>query len=87
MKWEDVDADAAIWTIPAVAIERALAHQDSNAVRAVYNRTQYWDGRIYFDYRRQPSATYPEGEEVANALRGFLNCPCKIFAPDRIWSR
>ncbi len=27
------------------AIERALAHQDSNAVRAVYNRTQYWDER------------------------------------------
>ena len=28
------------------AIERALAHQDGNAVRAVYNRTQYWDERI-----------------------------------------
>ena len=28
------------------AIERALAHQDSNAVRAVYNRTQYWDERV-----------------------------------------
>lgn len=28
------------------AIERALAHQDTNAVRAVYNRTQYWDERV-----------------------------------------
>nr|WP_161981636.1 site-specific integrase [Aurantiacibacter suaedae] len=28
------------------AIERALAHQDSNAVRRVYNRTQYWDERV-----------------------------------------
>ena len=28
------------------AIERALAHQDSNAVRAVYNRTAYWKERI-----------------------------------------
>lgn len=28
------------------AIERALAHQDSNAVRAAYNRTQYWDARV-----------------------------------------
>tara|TARA_R110002033_G_scaffold114041_4_gene159024 strand:+ start:2103 stop:3326 length:1224 start_codon:yes stop_codon:yes gene_type:complete len=28
------------------AIERALAHQDSNAVRAVYNRTAYWDERV-----------------------------------------
>ncbi|MCL6251533.1 site-specific integrase [Altererythrobacter sp. KTW20L] len=28
------------------AIERALAHQDSNAVRAVYNRTQYWNERV-----------------------------------------
>jgi len=28
------------------AIERALAHQDSNAVRAVYNRTQYWEDRV-----------------------------------------
>lgn len=28
------------------AIERALAHQDKNAVRAVYNRTAYWDERV-----------------------------------------
>lgn len=28
------------------AIERALAHQDNNAVRAAYNRTQYWDERV-----------------------------------------
>jgi integrase len=28
------------------AIERALAHQDSNAVSAVYNRTAYWDERV-----------------------------------------
>lgn len=28
------------------AIERALAHQDGNAVRAIYNRTQYWDERV-----------------------------------------
>jgi integrase len=28
------------------AIERALAHQDSNSVRAVYNRTAYWDERV-----------------------------------------
>jgi len=27
-------------------IERALAHQDGNAVRAVYNRTQYWHERV-----------------------------------------
>jgi len=28
------------------AIERALAHQDGNAVRAVYNRTAYWSERV-----------------------------------------
>ena len=28
------------------AIERALAHQDANAVRAVYNRTAYWAERV-----------------------------------------
>lgn len=28
------------------AIERALAHEDRNAVRAAYNRTQYWDQRV-----------------------------------------
>jgi integrase len=28
------------------AIERALAHQDSNAVRAVYNRSAYWSERV-----------------------------------------
>ena len=28
------------------AIERALAHQDKNAVRAVYNRTAYWNERV-----------------------------------------
>ena len=28
------------------AIERALAHGDSNAVRGIYNRGQYWDERI-----------------------------------------
>ncbi|MFO6448232.1 tyrosine-type recombinase/integrase [Erythrobacter sp. NE805] len=30
----------------ADAIERALAHQDGNAVRAIYNRTQYWPERV-----------------------------------------
>ena len=28
------------------AIERALAHQDGNAVRAVYNRSAYWKDRV-----------------------------------------
>lgn len=28
------------------AIERALAHEDANAVRKAYNRTQYWDERV-----------------------------------------
>lgn len=28
------------------AIERSLAHQDSNAVRAAYNRTAYWEERV-----------------------------------------
>ena len=28
------------------AIERALAHQDGNSIRAAYNRTAYWDERI-----------------------------------------
>lgn len=28
------------------AIERALAHQDSNGVRAAYNRGSYWDERV-----------------------------------------
>ena len=28
------------------AIERALAHGDSNAVRGVYNRGNYWDKRV-----------------------------------------
>ncbi|WP_209349352.1 integrase arm-type DNA-binding domain-containing protein [Pontixanthobacter sp. CEM42] len=29
------------------AIERSLAHQDANAVRAAYNRAQYWDERVH----------------------------------------
>jgi integrase len=28
------------------AIERALAHGDSNAIRGIYNRGQYWDERV-----------------------------------------
>lgn len=28
------------------AIERALAHEDKNAIRAAYNRTDYWDERV-----------------------------------------
>lgn len=28
------------------AIERALAHRDKNAIRAVYNRGQFWDERV-----------------------------------------
>ena len=28
------------------AIERALAHGDSNAVRGIYNRGNYWDERV-----------------------------------------
>lgn len=28
------------------AIECALAHEDTNAVRKAYNRTQYWDERV-----------------------------------------
>lgn len=28
------------------AIEKALAHEDANAVRKAYNRTQYWDQRV-----------------------------------------
>ena len=28
------------------AIERALAHGDSNAIRGIYNRGNYWDERV-----------------------------------------
>ena len=28
------------------AIERALAHGDSNAIRGTYNRGNYWDERV-----------------------------------------
>jgi integrase len=28
------------------AIERALAHEDENAIRAIYNRASYWDERV-----------------------------------------
>ncbi len=31
---------------PPDVIEHALAHQDQNAVRAVYNRTTYWGSRV-----------------------------------------
>lgn len=27
-------------------IEHALAHRDQNAVRAIYNRTSYWNARV-----------------------------------------
>jgi len=27
-------------------IEHALAHQDKNAIRAIYNRTSYWTARV-----------------------------------------
>lgn len=29
-----------------VAIERALAHQDSNVVRGIYHRGQHWEERV-----------------------------------------
>lgn len=31
---------------PSDVIEHALAHQDKNAVRAIYNRTSYWNTRV-----------------------------------------
>jgi integrase len=36
--------ESELW--PPDAIEHALAHQDRNAVRAVYNRTSYWKTRV-----------------------------------------
>ncbi len=27
-------------------IEHALAHRDQNAIRAIYNRTSYWNARV-----------------------------------------
>jgi integrase len=53
------------------AIERALAHGDSNAVRGAYHRGQYWDERVrmaqwwsdYLDQLRQ-------GAEIINLIPG-----------------
>lgn len=50
------------------AIERALAHGDSNAIRGIYNRGNYWDERVrmaqwwsdYLDHLRGGAATAPE---------------------------
>jgi integrase len=53
------------------AIERALAHGDSNAVRGIYNRGNYWDERVrmaqwwsnYLDHLRGGGKTSPESWE------------------------
>ena len=55
------------------AIERALAHGDSNAVRGAYHRSQYWDERVrmaqwwsdYLDQVRQ-------GAEIINLTPGGM---------------
>lgn len=47
-------------------IEHALAHRDQNAVRAIYNRTSYWNARVEMmqawsdklDLLRSPSETF-----------------------------
>ncbi|MDB5561874.1 MAG: integrase [Hyphomicrobiales bacterium] len=52
------------WSVDA--IERALAHQDGNAIRAAYNRGQYWQERVemaqwwsdYIDVLRTPLAVH-----------------------------
>ncbi|MDQ0249609.1 hypothetical protein J2W22_001656 [Sphingomonas kyeonggiensis] len=31
---------------PPDVIKHALAHQDKNAIRAIYNRTSYWNARV-----------------------------------------
>lgn len=36
--------ESGLWS--ADAIERALAHQDANAVRGIYHRGQHWDERV-----------------------------------------
>jgi len=51
------------------AIERALAHGDSNAIRGTYNRGNYWDERVrmtqwwsdYLDKLRAGGTMVPEG--------------------------
>lgn len=60
------------------AIERALAHGDSNAIRGIYNRSPYWDERVrmaqwwsdYLDTLRDggkvlPFAGKPSRDQVA----------------------
>lgn len=54
------------WT-PDV-IERALAHKDRDAIRAIYNRTSYWRTRVemmqawsdQLDLLRSQSKTLPD---------------------------
>lgn len=36
--------ESGLWSIDA--IERALAHQDTNAVRGIYHRGQHWEERV-----------------------------------------
>jgi hypothetical protein len=55
------------------AIERALAHQDGNAIRAAYNRGQYWQERVemaqwwsdYIDVLRSHDARASERRVLA----------------------
>jgi integrase len=48
------------------AIERALAHQDSNAVRAIYHRAAYWDERVKM---AQWWSDYLDGLKVGSSAR------------------
>lgn len=54
---------------PPDVIEHALAHQDKNAIRAIYNRTSYWNVRVemmqawsdQLDALKKQAAGLPEG--------------------------
>ena len=59
------------------AIERALAHQDANAVRRAYARGEYWDERVrmaawwadHLDELRSAPPKSTNGAEPANAAK------------------
>jgi hypothetical protein len=81
------------WPLDPDAIERAVAYQDGNAIRAVYNRTAYWNERIEMmqwwsdeldSIRRMPPGERCRSSRLQGAARekeNLGNAPCKHYHP------
>lgn len=75
------------------AIERSLAHADTNSIRGIYNRGRYWDERVamhqwwseYLDQLRDAAGQRASDKRVIAAptpLRSAARRYCSIFLAD-----